>query len=501
MVIGGCLGYSEIMETAWEGDWRIGWADADITPDGRLDLYGQYYPRPSEGIHSRLGATVLVVGAGASRPSLLASLDTTGIPADFMEELRARLRDRIPDLDPSRVLVCATHTHNAGALSEARNTPKPEDWRKQISCVIAIAEYRQFVIERLSDAAVRAWESRQPAGLSPARDFAVLGHCRRALYADGSCEMYGDVSRRDFLGMEGGEDSTVQLLFTCDARKRPTGVVVNVACPSQVMEATRVISSDFMGEARRLLKRQFGPDFGVLCQVAAAGCQSPRHLPLTRDDTFWSDRGVQILGRRLFEAVARAAGGATESWHFSGAHFHGTRKIRLPRRRVSSAECKAAQEALDILESRLPAAPAFEQFCAEVEANEKIPGRPGPYDSKLHHFVLIQNHRATLRRRADQDGEPDLPVETQTLRLGDTVMVSNPFELFLDFGQAIQARSGAAQTMVVQLACGDFGYLPTETAERHGGYGGLVINGQVGATGGRALVDASVEAIEESLRI
>ena len=487
------------MKSVSESEWEIGWAETDITPDEKLDLHGQYYSRPSEGIHSRLGATVLVIGTAKSSPSLLASLDLIGIPGDFLEEFRRLLTERISDLDPSRVLACATHTHSSGAISGWVGVRKEDAWQKQSPGTMGPKAFRDFVLGRVVEAAVRAWESKRPGGLASSTDFAVVGHCRRAVYADGSSEMYGDLARRDFLGMEGGEDSTVQLLFTCDAGMRPTGVVVNVACPSQVMEATYVISSDFMGECRRLLKEQFGPDFGVLCQISAAGCQSPRQLPLTRDDEFWSERGVEVLGRRLFEAVMRGSNRAGNSWKRAGVHFHSAKEIRLPRRRVSDAEYQTAREELEILERDLPVGPAFEQFLAEVQTNEKIPGRPGPYDSKLHHFVLIQNRMAVLRRHADQDEPPDLPVELQVLRLGDTVMVTNPFELFLDFGQAILARSRAPRTMVVQLACGYSAYLPTEAAEAHGGYGGLVINGQVGAAGGRMLVEESALAIAESL--
>jgi len=70
-----------------------------------------------------------------------------------------------------------------------------------------------------------------------------------------------------------------------------------------------------------------------------------------------------------------------------------------------------------------------------------------------------------------------------------------PFELYLEFGQRIKARSPAGQTFVVQLANGVGGYLPTRRAEALGGYGGLIINGMVGADGGGKLVDETLAAI------
>ena len=60
------------------------------------------------------------------------------------------------------------------------------------------------------------------------------------------------------------------------------------------------------------------------------------------------------------------------------------------------------------------------------------------------------------------------PVEIHVIRLADIALMTNPFELFLDYGNQIRARSLAAQRFLVQLACGSEGYLPTAKAERGG---------------------------------
>jgi hypothetical protein len=117
--------------------------------------------------------------------------------------------------------------------------------------------------------------------------------------------MYGLTNREDFVGMESGEDSGVDLLFSFDEGHKPTGVIINLACPSQVMESTYLISSDFMGEIRRLLKQRFGESFRTLGQISAAGCQSPRDLARNYrgEPDFWHADGVTEIGRRLLAAV------------------------------------------------------------------------------------------------------------------------------------------------------------------------------------------------------
>ena len=97
------------------------------------------------------------------------------------------------------------------------------------------------------------------------------------------------------------------MLFTYDKSGVPTGMVVNVACPSQVMESTYVISSDYMGATRERLKARFGDGFTTLCQISGAGCQSPRDLTRAykTEPDFWHADGVEELSKRLDEALAR----------------------------------------------------------------------------------------------------------------------------------------------------------------------------------------------------
>ena len=111
-------------------------------------------------------------------------------------------------------------------------------------------------------------------------------------------------------------------------------------------------------------------------------------------------------------------------------------------------------------------------------------------------FVILRNHEALIRHFESQDRHPTYPVELHVVRVDDAVFATNPFELFLDYGQQMKSRSRAAQTFVVQLV-GDYaGYLPSERAVRAGGYGAMIVNGQTGPEGGRRLVDETLKEIE-----
>jgi hypothetical protein len=474
---------------------RIGWAEIDTTPEGPVDLSGQYYHRVSKGIHSRLSATVLALESETGEVAVSVSLDLVAIREDFQTELRALVAQALPDLDTSKLFVNLIHTHNAPAVDSITGL----GWLAELPGVLKAADYRLFLLGKVKDAVVEAWTNRAPGGVSSALGFARVGHCRRAVYSGGTAEMYGRTDRQDFIGMEGGENSGVDLLFTFDQNRRPTGVILNLACPSQVMEATYLISSDFMGEVRQRLKDQFGESFRTLGQISAAGCQSPRDLSRNYkgEPDFWHADGVVEMGRRLVAAVNGTLREAVARIDFSPVFAHRVKSLKLPRRRASYADFVAARRNLAELEAQLPEDEAYRQFCEEVHHNEKIHGRPGPYDSKLHHFVLIQNNQAVIARYESQDVDPTFTLEMHALRIGSCVWVTNPFELYLDFGDQIKARSVAGQTFVVQLCAGGGGYLPSARAEQLGGYGGLIINGQVGSDGGKMLVDATVETIAE----
>jgi len=476
------------------GAFLAGWGEADVTPHGRqVELSGQYYQRLATGVHSPLRAVALVLSQ-EERHSLFITLDVVGVPDEFAGKLQRAVSRAIPELMPDHIVVNAIHTHNAPGLGPVVG------WYEPDPRAIGVAEYQELVEKQVVAAARDAWAARQPAGVAHVLDFARIGHCRRAVYADGSAEMYGRTDRDDFMGLEGGEDSGVELVFFFDAGRRPAGVIVNVACPSQAMEATYEVSSDFMGVAREKLKQQFGAGFVTLCQVSAAGCQSPRDLARNYkgEPDFWHADGVEVLAERLTDAVRRGYAKACEHVSMApGPLRHQTLALRLPKRRASYAEYLAARREMARLEAVQDSAAAYRDFCAELRRNEQIPGRPGPYDDKLHHFVRIRNQEAIVNRYETQMKEPEQAVEAQVVRLGDLVFATSPFELYLEFGQRIKARSGAARTLVIQLANGCQGYLPSARGEALGGYGGLIINGTVGADGGRLLVDETVTAINQ----
>ena len=125
---------------------------------------------------------------------------------------------------------------------------------------------------------------------------------------------------------------------------------------------------------------------------------------------------------------------------------------------------------------------------------------PGPYDDKNDDFVLMRNREAMVERFQSQRSEPEYCPELHVLRLGDLALSTSPFELFLEYGLRIRARSPAAHTLHAQLSCDYKGYLPTARAAAAGGYGALIANGTVGPEGGQIVVDSILEVMRRQFR-
>jgi len=151
---------------------------------------------------------------------------------------------------------------------------------------------------------------------------------------------------------------------------------------------------------------------------------------------------------------------------------HTVSDLALPARLVTEEEAERAGSA-----------------AAELLARKPVPG-------SFEHGRL-RAEQIVVQRYEEQTPDLEYDMELHVLRLGDVAIVTNPFELYLDYGLRIKARSRALHTLVVQLSCGSGIYLPTPKAVAGGHYSATVHSNLVGPEGGQVLVDETVRAINE----
>jgi hypothetical protein len=482
------------MNRGTEGPLSLGWASRDITPTRPVAVRGQFNLRIATHAKDPLTLTALAV-EGGGEGVILASLDSCSADPEVVDRARDALATRLPGLDPTGLIASGTHTHTAPFAGGAGGLQDDADYMADLldryPDYMSIAEYTDLAVEALVSAACEAWEKRRPGSVSWGYSYAVVGENRRVRYFDDRAVMYGKTSDPDFSHIEGHVDHGVNLLFTYDAAKRPTGLVVNVACPSQASEGGQdYLSADYWHEVRQEVRGRYGAGLFILPQCSAAGDQSPhrliaaraeeRMLRLKHGDGLDRSRNQGLrrdIARRIADAVGDAEPAVRAEARDRVVLKREHRKLDLPHWDVTEAEYAALQTEMAQLRAQLES----------VGEGDRLSGE----------YTSLSCRLAWCQRAADRYTRPleSVAAEMSILRLGDVAFVTAPFEYYLDFGDRIKGRSPALQTFIVQLASGGC-YLPTERAAAGLSYGAVPASCRVAPRGGQMMVDEAVATME-----
>jgi hypothetical protein len=440
MVLAPGLGHAAGFLVAAEppaGRLYVGWATVDITPSAPVVLDGSGSKRVTSAVEDPVTATVLALetreGDRVLDQAIMISFDLVRMTREVHEGMQRVAAESLQDFDSGKLFCNVTHTHCGPSISSERTGPGQLYDISDRTDVMTPQHYITFLYEKVAPGIVAAWESRRPAGVSWALGDAALGYNRRLTYADGSAIMGFDVARPDFSHVEGSEDHAVEMLFFWDADQKLTGILVNVACPSQV--GRKAISADFWHPIREGLAAKYGPNVHVFAQCAAAGDQCPEVIVRSRAEK-------RMLERRKI------------SW----------------KQELANRVIRAVDDAWPHAQVDVQTHPIFAHRVIKADI---------PNDNSYNEARWLPSQ---------------VPVELHVLRLGEIAIATNPFELFLDYGTQIKGRSKAVLTFISQLTCDYQGYLPTRRAVAGGDYS--AVNHTVGPKGGRVLVDTTVQALD-----
>ena len=489
----------------------IGWAEESITPDKKVNLAGQFYERISEYVESEITVTAMAVEADNDQ-LILVSADVAAFSEDFMKMAREKFEKYQTGVDSRKLVVVATHTHTSH-LMESKNSnnssistvdiikeflPEGKEYAKLVESdndVMTPFEALEYVSDRIALVAKRAWENREESLFTNEFGRAAVGMCRRVSYDDGSAQMWGDTNTANFVSLEGGNDSGVELLYVFDKEKKLKGIVANIACPAQILEQRSFVSADYWGRAKSILRKKFGEHVYLLGICGAAGDQCPRDLvrwvepespiddpnvkrpnPIKRkaDPSMYDISGCNRAGKRIANEIISVYEEITDL-QTEGILKHKVIDLDLPIRKATMEEYNHAVREL-------------EYFAEKNRDKESINFED---DAKMYVYA------GTIKRYREQQEIEMFQVEIHVIRLGNISIVTSPFELFLDYGNRIKARSYAEQTFIAQLCCGSRGYLPTEKAERGGHYSAYISSGWTGHEGGDILVRKTLKEINE----
>jgi len=458
---------------------HIGTATADISPALPIALQGQGHLRIAQSAETPLAASVIVMESREGNRSLdaaiMVSCDVTYLPGELVKMVCDEVHKLIPEVDESKIILNATHTHTAPVL---------ENYYYQIpkTGVVQVEEYRAFFVKRVTEAISKAWKNRRPGGsVTWGMGHAVVGYNRRPVFADGKAQMYGNTNTPNFLNIEGMEDHDVNVLFFWDKSGKLIATSVNVSCPAQEAENRYTVNADYWYPVREQLKKRFGKDLCVLGWTSAAGDISTRrnYAKAAEDRMIKLRKLTQLeeMGRRVVAAVEEAFE-AVKNERYTNLQFaHKVETLSLPMRLVTEEEylyCKGEKEKAEA------------QIAADPKAVEKVLSNVKWYGDAVNRY-----------EKQKTNPHPELKTVIHVLRLGDVAICTNEFELYTDFGVRIQARSNALQTFTIQLAGVGGSYLATENATKHGSYGAIIQSCTVTPESGQILVEHTLKLVND----
>ena len=328
----------------------------------------------------------------------------------------------------------------------------------------------------------------------------------RTGFGRGSCDV--NINRRPsrdngqlFTGRnwDGAVDHSVDVVSFDDADDNPIATIVNYAMhPTIMAHQNQWVTPDFPGPMRSVVEHTVGG----LCLFlqGASGNQGPV-------DGFTGDlRVYRKVGSKLGAEAARVRLNIEprerkenlDQILISGADLGiysnvptnesddtvgvSNVPVDLPSRNVISLA--DAQAGFDAGEKEL------ESTRGSMASEEEI--------RKAVSKVMRANIQLSVARLSDtntRDGH--IEITAQSMRIGETVLVSIPVEPFVELAQGVKERSSSANTVFSGFSNGHINYLATDIAFEEGGY---EVGVSVFAAGSAELaIEASLEAIDEVL--
>jgi len=405
---------------------NVGAASIVINNEVGRPIQGASVDNSADFIRDDSEANALYLRSGDTAVLLL-SCDLAGLVSEFTVPARNAIA-QATGIPARSVIIAGTHTHSGPSLI-ATNYLKPID-----------SEYMDRLSPWLVDVAKQAVERAQPAQLAWNRGSAKLGYNRRCCWADGTHSMGGDATRPDFTGMEGPDDPAQVALFARDMDGKVIAVLHNNTGHPTSFYGRNFYSADYPGAARAHLREVFG-EIPVLFLNGAFGDIS--------FDSQLSGKKQRGTGEDKMTRTALLLAGETLRL-FHEAEF-----------RDDGVLTHAYEDvAIDV---RLPEPERLEwarKTLAQVDAG----GAVTPWDRLFAYGIALLQ---------DEFGDnPTDSIPVHVVRVGDVALVTQPCELFCQFGIDIKRRSPAAITAICGIADGYGGYCPTVYGVMGGGYSG-----------------------------
>jgi len=403
-------------------------------------MKGNFASQVTDPMHAR----VLALHDG-TRALVFCVVDACLLPREVAEEAK-RLAGVETGLRPWEILISATHTHSAAALTAAfQSDPDPD--------------YVRAVPARIARGIVQAWKNLEPAeiGWAFGSDPSQVFNRRWWVKAGAAYENpFGGTADRAWMNPgnanaktsvpAGPIDPDVAVLAVRSAAdRRPLGLLANYSL--HYVGGNPAISADYFGEfAREIASRlQAGdaryagrPAFVGLMSNGTSGDINNTNFALPIRPRRAPGEQIKLVARSVAEAALVAYGAI--KWQPAVTFDTEQAELQLRVRKGTPAELEQAKRTLATT--------------------------PRDQDGQWSDRKAIYA-RETLKLA---DYPDTVPLTLQVHRIGDLSVGAIPCEVFVEIGLRLKRQTPFARHFTVSLANGYNGYLPTAEHHAAGGY-------------------------------
>jgi hypothetical protein len=366
---------------------------------------------------------------------------------------------------PDNMLICSTHTHSGPSVNTRTET--------------AAAYYKVFV-EGIANSIIRAHAALRPAAIGAASHPLPDEVFNRRWYLKPGQMPLNPFGKFDRVKMNPGTNPTVidrpagptdpdiTILSIQDTKRKPLALFANYALHYVGGAPKGQMSADYFGEFARVMPFRIGGEENFVAMMSNGASGDINNIP------FGTTRPPREPFEQIRLVAAKAADTAWLAHQKIGKHLTQTRlgmvqrEVSLKYRRPSPQDVAEAKAVLAI---------------KDKTAIEQLPR-------------LAQNYARSVVSAAERP-EDQLTVQIQAIRIGDFAVCGIPFETFVEIGLDLKKRSPLKQTMVIGLANGRHGYLPTLEQHPLGGYETWIGTNQVQEDTSVILTNHLLEMLQE----
>ncbi len=416
---------------------RAGAAAVDITPTHfPMNMPGGFSANMAEKAHDPFHSRALVLDDGQTTLAMVV-VDNLGAGPDVLNEAKA-LAAAKTGMSVDKMLISSTHTHSGPSLNTRSEA--------------AAKYYKQFV-EGVAGSIIQAHAALKSAAVGAAAHPLPDEVFNRRWYLKPGKMPLNPFGRMDTVKMNPGTspdvldrpagptDPDITILSVQDAKRKQIAVFANYSLHYVGGAPGGQMSADYFGEFARLMPSRVRGDENFVAMMSNGTSGDINNIPF----------GATRPPREPFEQIRLVAAKAADTaWlaHRKIDKHRGDvrlgmvqREITLKYRRPSAQDLAEAKAVLAV---------------KDKDAIEKLPR-------------LAQNYAHSVVSAAGRP-EETLTVKIQAIRVGDFAVCGIPFETFVEIGLDLKKRSPFPQTMVIGLANGRHGYLPTLEQHKLGGY-------------------------------